>query len=289
MKILTLAIPQSHLGFQLLQESAKRAGLSVEECSNGRMFDKSKGWRTKQESYLEALHKCVDQAVKYVCIVDGFDVLIHPRAKQMLQELERWFEEHPETGMMTGYESACLPVNCIAIHPYVESLPRHRVAHGEEYKIHINSGVLAGRATTLLKFYEYMRANNFSDDQMSLASYMNANKYPLIEVDIDNKWLALNVAYEKHFWPYKTEDVQVPFVHFPGFAPSGLSLAYNSLAKEWCSSPGFSLTEEYRNVLIIILSVVILICATWDKYKPYYIGALLSSAYFIYILKRQLL
>ena len=265
MKIITLAIPESNIGFQCLRASAHNAGLDV--INIAKPGDTWQGFETKMHLYLRACEQYKDEDL--LCIVDAFDVLVHPSAKRRLESLALWFGQHPETSLLTGREVHCSDRNCLMIRPFLHTMPEDR-KHKD--RLYVNSGVIAGRPAALAGLWRFMLVTGMYDDQQGLSMFMNLRKFPYVDIDEHSNRLVTNVVnYAVLKW-YSTEEIHSPFVHLPGFSSSGLSLAYRSLATQWAGMPGFPVSQKSK--LVIALVVLLLIAVVQIAYDSGHLHSL---------------
>ena len=241
MRIITLAIPDTHAGFRVLTSSATRAGLEIEEVSKGRPW---KGFRTKMEAFLEAARQTEDLMV----IVDAFDVIVHPQAAEKLRGVEAWFAANPKTHMLAGCESSCIVSdNCLPLENW-------KLSKQTEAKHFVNSGIVCGRAPAIREWTQFMIDNEFHDDQLGLASFMNLKRAPYVELDT-TRMLVHNVTGLHHLVP---PDITAAFGHFPGqsliITPRW---AYAFYARKWAH-----VQEKYGLVPVwIILGILAVLTA----------------------------
>jgi hypothetical protein len=271
MKICTLAIPTTNLGYVSLQKSAKYAAVQVTEISNGASWE---GFVTKMKLYKAAAQQAIQEGERLLIFIDAFDVLIHPDAMSRLKRLEQWFDDHPNTKMIVSRETSCLSHhNCLPLRPYTDTID---VSRQNLKKIYANSGIISGRPEALLAWATFMESYKFLDDQIALSSFMNLHKYPYVDIDTEDTLLATTVTTWKHLFPMTTEQIRSPFVHFPGFAHSGASFAYRSLSYNWTGDVGFPLKPAIlRDLGIVIAVIVALLYVALIKYQlgKYFVGA----------------
>lgn len=251
MKILTLAIPESNVGYSILQETAKRANLEVVNVASKE--DVWQGFETKMKLYAQACALYKDEDL--LIIIDAFDVLIHPQAAQKLLILQKWFQSKTDTHILVSRETCCSDQNCIIVRPFLHTLPEYRKHQGRMY---VNSGVIAGRPAALLDMWTFMQKTGMYDDQLGLAMYMNLRQHPFVDMDENARLLSKTIVMYDNLVPYKTAAIHAPFVHVPGLASTGASIAYRSLSMEWAGQT-LPLTRLAKRNLLLVICIILLV------------------------------
>ena len=184
MKVLTCTTDVQKKEYQILKLLCPYYGYEL--IGNTNM--KWKGFRTKMKLFSSELKKLNPNEL--VMCVDAYDTLPVKHSNSFEKQYLQNFSEYE---IVSSGETTCLFGICTPLKNRQELSNRK----------YVNSGLMCGKASNLLKFWNWALNNNFTDDQVALCHYFNAFPH-LTTLDYSN--ILFQTSVTRSFYPATDND-----------------------------------------------------------------------------------
>jgi hypothetical protein len=209
------------------------------------------GWLGRVRQYRDAAQRAVQAGAEMACFIDGYDVLMHPKASDRLGALVRELTTHGGLHEILAGAERSLHGKFTDIGAYHKSMPHdERSAMELSGQKCVQMGTVCGVPEALVRMYDWILESGYTDDQIAMGHYLNAVGWPTVKLDYAGALMQTS----GHVVKLDMDSLGCSFVHFPGPTGLGISLAYNETIRDLFGKPWGLI--NYDSIVFIVLFVL---------------------------------